>query len=62
LFLNRRGGRLSTRAVVQLVDELALDANLVDDRGKPAISGHIIRHTFGTNLTAAAWTSSWWRS
>jgi site-specific recombinase XerD len=38
LFLNRRGGRLSTRAVVQLVDELAQDADLVNEAGKPPIS------------------------
>ena len=53
LFLNRRGGRLSTRSVDLLVGALALDADLVDDRGKPAISAHTIRHTFGTNLIRA---------
>ena len=50
LFLNRRGGRLSSRSVDQLLDELAMDADLVGDNGKPAISAHNIRHTFGTNL------------
>ena len=50
LFLNRRGGRLSARAVDQLLDVLAADANLVDDDGNPAASAHTIRHTFGTNL------------
>ena len=50
LFLNRRGGRLSARSVDQLVDELAADADLVDDTGKPAVSAHELRHTFGTNL------------
>ena len=53
LFVNRRGGRLSTRAAAQLVDELATDADLVDDNGKPAASAHTIRHTFGTNLVRA---------
>ena len=53
LFLNRRGGRLSSRAVDQLLDELAVDADLVDDNGKPAISAHNVRHTFGTNLIRA---------
>jgi integrase/recombinase XerC len=50
LFLNRRGGRLSARAVDQLLDGLAADADLVDDDGDPAASAHIVRHTFGTNL------------
>jgi site-specific recombinase XerD len=30
LFLNRRGGRLSARAVNQLLDDLAADADLED--------------------------------
>ena len=50
LFLNRRGGRMSARAVDQLLDALAADANLVGDDGNPAASAHTIRHTFGTNL------------
>lgn len=50
LFLNRRGGRLSARAVDQLLDALAADADLVDDDGSPAASAHTLRHTFGTNL------------
>lgn len=50
LFLNRRGGRLSARAVDQLLDVLAADADLVDDDGEPAASAHTIRHTFGTSL------------
>ena len=50
LFLNRRGGRLSARAVDQLLDALAADADLVDDDGNAAASAHTIRHTFGTNL------------
>ncbi|MFL1381710.1 tyrosine-type recombinase/integrase [Nocardiopsis protaetiae] len=51
LFLNRRGGRLSDRAVNLLLAELALDADLVDENGRPALSAHVLRHTFGTNLT-----------
>jgi len=51
LFLNRRGGRLSDRSVNLLLAELALDADVVDDDGHPAISAHTLRHTFGTNLT-----------
>jgi integrase/recombinase XerC len=50
LFLNRRGGRMSARAVDQLLDALAADADLVDDDGNPTASAHTIRHTFGTNL------------
>lgn len=50
LFLNRRGGRLSARAVDQLLDALAADADLVDDDGKAVASAHTLRHTFGTNL------------
>ena len=50
LFLNRRGGRLSARAVDQFLDALAADADLVDDDGKPTASAHVIPHTFGTSL------------
>ena len=51
LLLNRRGGRLSDRVVNLLLDELAADADLVDENGRPALSAHTLRHTFGTNLT-----------
>src|SRR5699024_5916896 len=51
LLLNRRGGRLADRAVNLLLDELAADADLVDENGHPALSAHTLRHTFGTNLT-----------
>jgi site-specific recombinase XerC len=37
LFLNRRGGRLSARAVDQLMDELATDADILDDAGALAL-------------------------
>jgi Phage integrase family len=50
LFLNRRGGRLSTRSVSQLLAGLAARADLVDEAGKPAASAHDIRHTFATSL------------
>lgn len=50
LFLNRRGGRLSARSVDTLMDELATDADIVDDHGDPDASAHVIRHTFGTQL------------
>ncbi|MGW0885264.1 tyrosine-type recombinase/integrase [Streptomyces sp. NPDC002671] len=50
LFLNRRGGRLTTRAVDQLMDELATDADIVDEAGNLALTAHILRHTMATNL------------
>ncbi|GAA2390724.1 hypothetical protein GCM10010404_54960 [Nonomuraea africana] len=53
LFLNRRGGRLSTRAVDQLMDELATDADILNDAGTLALSAHILRHTLATNLLRA---------
>ncbi|WP_084392521.1 tyrosine-type recombinase/integrase [Nocardiopsis listeri] len=48
---NRRGGRLTDRAVNLLLDQLAADADLVGENGRPALSAHVLRHTFGTNLT-----------
>lgn len=51
LFLNRRGGRLSDRAVNLLLADLALDADVVDEDGNPSLSAHTLRHTFGANLT-----------
>lgn len=53
LFLNRRGGRLTARAVDQLLDDLAAEADLVDETGRPFASAHTIRHTFATNLLRA---------
>ncbi|SPL88391.1 Tyrosine recombinase XerC [[Actinomadura] parvosata subsp. kistnae] len=42
--------RLTARAVDQLLDELATEADLVDEHGAPAASAHTLRHTLGTNL------------
>ncbi|WP_030175258.1 tyrosine-type recombinase/integrase [Spirillospora albida] len=53
LFLNRRGGRLTARAVDHLLDDISLDADLIDERGGPTVSAHILRHTFATNLLGA---------
>jgi integrase/recombinase XerC len=51
LFLNRyRGGRLSARAVDQLLDELAAEADLVNDNGAPSASANTLRDTYATNL------------
>lgn len=52
-FLSRRGGRLTTRAVDQLMDELATDADIVDEAGALTLSAHILRHTLATNLLRA---------
>ncbi|GAA3942262.1 hypothetical protein GCM10023085_25040 [Actinomadura viridis] len=49
LLLNRRGGRLSARAVDLLLDDISLDAGLSDD-GAPTVSANVLRHTFATNL------------
>lgn len=48
LFLNRKGGRLSARAVDLIVRRLGEDANLE----KP-VSAHVLRHTCMTNLVRA---------
>jgi integrase/recombinase XerC len=50
LFLNRRGGRLSPRAIDQLLDNLATEADLLDQAGRPTASAHTLRHTFAQNL------------
>lgn len=50
LFLNRRGSRLSARAVDQLLDVLAVNAGLVDEDGVPLASAHTLRYTFAANL------------
>ncbi|GAA0973323.1 site-specific integrase [Nocardiopsis tropica] len=31
--------------------QVAADVDLVDDNGRPALSAHTLRHTFGTYLT-----------
>jgi integrase/recombinase XerC len=43
LFLNRRGGRLSSRSVCEIVAQLGASVGL-------EITTHTLRHTFGTNL------------
>ncbi len=45
VFLNYRGGRLTTRSVARLVEKWALKAGL----GQP-LSPHGLRHTFATHL------------
>jgi integrase/recombinase XerC len=36
-----------------LLTDLAADADLVDETGKPTASAHDVRHTFATNLLRA---------
>ncbi|MGP3919063.1 tyrosine-type recombinase/integrase [Nonomuraea sp. 10N515B] len=56
LFLNRyRGGRLSARAIDQLLDELAAEADLVDDTARPPPPRTLSPPT----CCARAWASSW---
>jgi site-specific recombinase XerC len=53
LLLNRRGGRLSARAVGQLVDGLAKEADLTGGDGRPGASPQTLRETFRHNLLQA---------
>ena len=53
LFLNRHGDRLSVRAIAQINTDLAADAGLVDEHGRPDASGRRIRQTFTANLAHA---------
>jgi integrase/recombinase XerC len=43
LFLNQRGGRLSSRSICEIVAQLGASVGLV-------VTTHTLRHTFGTNL------------
>ncbi|WP_326957562.1 tyrosine-type recombinase/integrase [Amycolatopsis sp. NBC_01286] len=49
LFLNRRGGRLSTRGAYDQLKAIAADANLAFGRDGD-LTPHSLRHTTGTNL------------
>ncbi|MEU4807416.1 tyrosine-type recombinase/integrase [Actinosynnema sp. NPDC023587] len=49
LFLNRRGGRLSTRGAYDVLKAVAADANLEFGRDGD-LTPHALRHTTGTNL------------
>ncbi len=50
LFLNQYGGRLSVRSVRQLLADLAADAGLTGEDGRPGAPPHRIRLTFAANL------------
>jgi integrase/recombinase XerC len=52
LFLNRHGGRLSARAVSQLVDDLAHDADITGEDGRPAAFARVIRNTADAALAS----------
>jgi site-specific recombinase XerD len=46
LFLSRRGTRMTTDALADVIDRITAAAGLEDD-----VTSHILRHTFGTELT-----------
>jgi integrase/recombinase XerC len=50
LILNRHGGRPTPRAIGQLAADLAAEAGLVDEHGRPDASPRRIRITFAANL------------
>ncbi len=52
LFLNRRGGRLSTRGAYDVLTSLAEEAGITVGR-EGDFTPHVLRHTAGTTLTRA---------
>ena len=49
LFLNRRGGRLSTRGAYEVLKAIAEDANLTVSRDAD-FTPHVLRHTAATTM------------
>lgn len=45
IFINRGGGRLSTRSVARIIDKLVVSSGL-----RKKISPHVLRHTFATHM------------
>jgi integrase/recombinase XerC len=50
VFLNRRGGRLSTRSVDDLVVGIGRDAGIAGAQDDDRVTPQILRHTFGARL------------
>jgi integrase/recombinase XerC len=50
LFVNRRGGRLSSRSVDDVVLRLGTDAGLNDRTDSRPVTPHVLRHTFAHRL------------
>ena len=48
MFLNRRGGRLTTRSVARFLDQYGIDCGLAKN-----LSPHILRHSFATHMLGA---------
>ncbi len=53
LFLNRRGGRLSTRGAYDALVNLADQAGIAVGREAGQFTPHVLRHTAGTTMTRA---------
>ncbi len=49
-FLNRRGGRLSTRSVDDLVVGIGRDADIAGASDEDRVTPQVLRHTFGARL------------
>ncbi|MEQ7127974.1 tyrosine-type recombinase/integrase [Actinopolymorpha sp. B11F2] len=49
-FLNRRGGRLTSRSVDDLVVRLGREAGIGGEADAPPVTPHVLRHTFGARL------------
>jgi integrase/recombinase XerC len=50
VFLNRRGGRLTTRTVDDLVGGIGRDAGIAGSRNDDRVTPQVLRHTFGARL------------
>ncbi|MEE8398040.1 MAG: tyrosine-type recombinase/integrase, partial [Desulfobacterales bacterium] len=48
LFLNKNGGRLSSRSIARILDKLAMESGLAIP-----VSPHAMRHTFATHMLDA---------